>query len=375
MTSCFSFLGGSDNKKMTWDDAARNAKSEASNEKPSALHPKPAKRGPKPAPRGEPGPGRNTIQTVMKEPEEDPDAVQGNSRKGSGSSGSDQLRSEVGTKIAAGSKKLLASAISGSRAAASKVAAAASAARDDERRPKLSKFLTRKATAASNDTTELSSYAETTTEGRNQSDIGVFSTTSPVDFTPNNQPLDKEDVSGYPAPLPRVLLSLKEKLIREDGLHTEGIFRIPAENDEKAKYMKELQRREYELDGCSSYCAANLILRFFNEMDEPLLARIPDPILDIAENDPTKNLQGILDKVVGALNSEKKALFLWLIDLSVDITDNSSTNLMDANALTSIIVPTIFPIDYGTRFSAIRRSVSTYQDILMACIKQRRSSH
>uniref|UniRef100_A0A7S3Z002 Rho-GAP domain-containing protein n=1 Tax=Lotharella globosa TaxID=91324 RepID=A0A7S3Z002_9EUKA len=136
----------------------------------------------------------------------------------------------------------------------------------------------------------------------------------------------KRKMTSYRAPIPVVLLRLKETILRHGGLQTIGLFRLKA----STSVLNELQRKinigERIVnvgESADSIALASLIKLFYMKLPCPVVS---DEILSIFEAKDAKS-------AVHAIPEPRQSTFLWLLDLAVMVIEWEAHNRMNVKAL------------------------------------------
>lgn len=138
--------------------------------------------------------------------------------------------------------------------------------------------------------------------------------------------------------VPKVLKELKNLFFKYNGLTQEGVFRVPAEENQ----MK--RDREFIIKGNYSevkdiHCISNLIKVFYRELPHGILNLIPNEVFDKCEDERA------CARGYNALPHSQKQLFTWLLDLLVEVAKNEASNKMTIRALAIVVAPNLLRID------------------------------
>lgn len=139
----------------------------------------------------------------------------------------------------------------------------------------------------------------------------------------------------YPHAIPQVLHQMKEYLLQHDALREEGIFRKQADSQETAVVKQELNTGKFV--SCEDiHCVALLIKVWFRILPTSLLQGIPQ---DQIANCRTKEEAGV---AVTQLEEPWHSIFLWLLDLCVEVCLLTADNRMNSQNLGIVIGPNLF---------------------------------
>eukprot|EP00455_Lapot_gusevi_P011081 TRINITY_DN15090_c0_g1_i2.p1 TRINITY_DN15090_c0_g1~~TRINITY_DN15090_c0_g1_i2.p1 ORF type:complete len:231 (-),score=1.88 TRINITY_DN15090_c0_g1_i2:66-758(-) len=159
-------------------------------------------------------------------------------------------------------------------------------------------------------------------------------------------------VDGYQAPIPIILLVLKEALLQSRGFESEGIFRLSASREQLAYIRFEIDSRLSE-----AYIQSHLhdhIERFyldiFNKIafDPNTIAvlikfwfrELPVRILDAIS---VPDIAACVDPepLIRSLPEPQQSIFLWLLDLLQLVAQRFDSNRMSVSAVAIVIAPNL----------------------------------
>jgi len=145
------------------------------------------------------------------------------------------------------------------------------------------------------------------------------------------------EIDGYESPIPSVLVFMECYLLMHDALKSEGIFRLAPDSQTTAIVKEELNDGTF--DECGDInCVANNIKVFFRDLPIKLLEELGVRQLETMIN---PNMEDILLTI----SEPRRSVFLWLIDLCVNICSNSHVNKMTPNNMGIVFAPNLYDFD------------------------------
>lgn len=147
--------------------------------------------------------------------------------------------------------------------------------------------------------------------------------------------LECQRVDGYKSRIPCVLVQMLNYLRKHKAWEIEGVFRKAA-NQEECSFIK-TQLNQNTFESCDDiHCISTLIKRFFRDL--------PRPILDVV------NMYTIVEcgsvaragEIVEKMPEPEGSVFLYLVDLGVEVVLQSEKNKMTAKNLGIVIGPNLF---------------------------------
>lgn len=147
--------------------------------------------------------------------------------------------------------------------------------------------------------------------------------------------LDCERVERYVSPIPCILVLMKTYLWKVGALQIEGLFRIAADADQCVYVKKQLN--ECNFSGCEDvHCISNLLKVWFRDLPKAVLYPIS---ADLIETCATEEDAAAIIKKLPEPNS---SIFLWLVDVCVEVQVESATNKMTGKNLAIVFGPNLF---------------------------------
>jgi len=142
-------------------------------------------------------------------------------------------------------------------------------------------------------------------------------------------------LDDYDAPIPEVLVTMKDYFLKNNGLSTEGIFRIAPDGAESS-YVKDLLNKG-KFKSCSDiHCIANLIKVFFRELPGSVIKDVkPERIIECET--PEK-----AGEIIESLREPCLSVVRWLLDLCLMVSAKSKVNKMSMKNLSIVIAPNLF---------------------------------
>lgn len=135
--------------------------------------------------------------------------------------------------------------------------------------------------------------------------------------------------------VPEVLVLMKKSLIANEGLKTEGIFRLAGDVSDIA-YLKDQMNRKLFQKSDNVNTVATLIKVWFRELPDPILNKVPQESI-FYSSDPEKCINAYRDMV-----EPSKTLLTWLLDLLCMTTAHSGVNRMTPQNLAIVVAPNLY---------------------------------
>ena len=163
--------------------------------------------------------------------------------------------------------------------------------------------------------------------------------------------LPRVDVEGYKEKIPAVLEMLKRLLIENNGLQSEGIFRLAPDKGKCAEVMDRINT------GCFEDCTdvniiANLIKVFFRELPTCLLKNVPERIIHkVAEGtsaDAAVELENIPEPT--------RTIIVWLLDLMAAVVSNEAVNKMGVKNMAICMSPNLLAPNVENPMAAMTKA-------------------
>ncbi|TKW31606.1 hypothetical protein SEVIR_2G116600v4 [Setaria viridis] len=132
--------------------------------------------------------------------------------------------------------------------------------------------------------------------------------------------------------VPKILLLMQERLYAQDGLKSEGIFRITPENSQE-EHVREQLNSGIVPDDIDVHCLASLIKAWFRELPEGVLDSLsPEQVLHC-------NTEEQCIELVELLPPTQAALLHWVVELMADVVEEEESNKMNARNVAMVFAP------------------------------------
>ncbi len=139
----------------------------------------------------------------------------------------------------------------------------------------------------------------------------------------------------YICRIPQVLVKLKNLLSTRGGFQTVGIFRIQPDAKEFPIVRQALNTNNFEFRINDINCIANALKVWFREL--PIKVLNPIPKTRVIKCSTQQEVGEIID----SLMEPYKSVFQWLLDLAVQVVQNSNKNKMDAKNMAVVLCPNL----------------------------------
>eukprot|EP01089_Gocevia_fonbrunei_P003793 TRINITY_DN1373_c0_g1_i3.p1 TRINITY_DN1373_c0_g1~~TRINITY_DN1373_c0_g1_i3.p1 ORF type:complete len:293 (-),score=44.49 TRINITY_DN1373_c0_g1_i3:54-932(-) len=203
---------------------------------------------------------------------------------------------------------------------------------------KKKEIVTIKITLVVNTTCELQQIISLDVEGLGRHFLIVKLASEKSVFGVNPEELDLINDNNHE--VPSVLVTMKNYLLDNNGLHKEGIFRLSGDEKEIMSVKEKLSKSQFH--GCDDInCIASLIKLWFRELPSSILGDIsPATFSSLALYGPEDALE-----IVEKLTAPKKSLLMWLVDILADTAQLVDENRMNPRNLAIVVAPNLFVID------------------------------
>eukprot|EP00455_Lapot_gusevi_P029540 TRINITY_DN3163_c0_g1_i3.p1 TRINITY_DN3163_c0_g1~~TRINITY_DN3163_c0_g1_i3.p1 ORF type:complete len:388 (-),score=144.14 TRINITY_DN3163_c0_g1_i3:193-1356(-) len=150
--------------------------------------------------------------------------------------------------------------------------------------------------------------------------------------------LETRKLDAYNARIPIILITMRDYLFTNRGDEQVGIFRL-APDAEECNFVKE-QLNKGSFRGCNDInCISNLIKVWFRDLPQQLLQPVDSNLIQqCAEEEDAL-------RIMDSLPEPNKSIYLWLLDLCVDIAAKQNINKMTPQNLAIVIAPNLFKPD------------------------------
>jgi len=175
-------------------------------------------------------------------------------------------------------------------------------------------------------------------------------------------PATLEMTDDYGVKVPLLLVTLKQAIVKGNGLSKEGIFRHSGDESTISSIAKSLNE-SLTVDSEDVHSMAAYIKRWFCKLPKCLFHSITSADLEMATKDPVKAYSYVCSKLV----NPQLSLFQWIIAFMVDIARNSSKNKMVPKNIAIMLAAVVMVINEseGMQFlQKIQKVTSLLQIIL-----------
>lgn len=184
--------------------------------------------------------------------------------------------------------------------------------------------------------------------------------------------LDFSDDGPYS--VPTILVKLKEALINQEGLVSEGIFRLAGDVKVVNDYKQKMNKGDFSMPSDVN-AIATLIKIWFRELPVPLLNGVPkEVILKCDEGDVEASVSYLQDNL-GKIPFD---LFNWLLDLLIETAVNRHLNKMTAQNLAIVVAPNLYEPNATTdpieSLILSQKAVQFVHNVLSYKIKQKEAA-
>ena len=149
------------------------------------------------------------------------------------------------------------------------------------------------------------------------------------------QSLERQQLPGYPARIPSVLVQLRAYLVQQGGLRVEGIFRVACDGDEVVQVKRALNEGRFA--SCQDiHVVSSLIKVWYRELPVRVLDGVEPGLVELVDGDAA------VERVLRVMKELPLSLLCWLLDLCVDVVREREANLMGSKSLGIVWSPNLF---------------------------------
>lgn len=178
-----------------------------------------------------------------------------------------------------------------------------------------------------------------------------------------------EDVGGYEAPIPSILIWLHEWLQAANGMSQKGIFRTSADAAMLARFQTLLANTadlsEVRLEGGMARDG-----RLFASTIKVWLRSLPSGLLNSVDPERLRMLDArSMADTFARMSSQHRAVLLWVLDLFVAVVRAGDTTLMTRKAAAILLAPNLLTMapgmDPGTHLVRIKVATAFVESALL----------
>ena len=156
-------------------------------------------------------------------------------------------------------------------------------------------------------------------------------------------------VTEYAACIPAVLVALRRELLRLAGTREEGVFRVAANKDDQKFYWEQLNSGTFETCGKEdAHCMSALIKQFFRKLPTPLLNPVGREAMASLGMSKEGEREMCVTRFLLKLPETNNSVFLWLLDLMLEVVKYGAVNRMGPRAIAVVFAPNLFQCDEGS---------------------------
>lgn len=144
-------------------------------------------------------------------------------------------------------------------------------------------------------------------------------------------------VKGYDSKIPAVLVMMRDEMIKNGGLETEGIFRLAPERAACALAKKHINMGKFE-DCDDVNIMANLIKVWFRDLPDKLLNAAPPSAIDHTARVGEAGAAEFVSK----MHEPERSVLLWLLDMGAEIVRSKRKTRMDARNMAIVLSPNLY---------------------------------
>jgi len=134
--------------------------------------------------------------------------------------------------------------------------------------------------------------------------------------------------------VPRILAQMKDCLVSNGGLESEGIFRLAGEASDIKRVKAEMNNNQFS-GNYDDNTVATLIKIWFRELPTPVLNVLPNECFSSTDTN-------LFMEAYNNMAEPNKALVDWLVDLLIAVSEKQSVNKMTIQNLAIVLAPNLY---------------------------------
>jgi len=169
---------------------------------------------------------------------------------------------------------------------------------------------------------------------------------------------------GYKSRIPAILLTMGRYLLDHGGRNTKGIFRIAPDQNERDAVLQQLANGTFV--SCNDiHCISTGIKVWFRELPVHIFRDLDEEKVKTCDSDA--DAAAILSQCPEPALSVLK----WLMDLCVEIINNSTVNFMTAKNMSIVITPNLYRVKECENPTEMLFLAKKFTDFFERCLNNR----
>jgi len=231
-------------------------------------------------------------------------------------------------------------------------------------------FLTREETKAStmpHNVQEVRRLAHVTFDTESQKFLGLPPEWEAAVNTSFGLPLAlcrSSQVPRYESRIPNILLTMGQYLLEHGGRNVKGIFRIAPDQTERDAVLEQLANGTFV--SCNDiHCISTAIKVWFRELPACIFRDIDEEKVKTCDSDADAAA------ILARCPEPALSVLQWLMDLSVEIINNSAVNLMSAKNMSIVVTPNLYRVKETENPTEMLFLAKKFTDFFERCLNNR----
>lgn len=171
-------------------------------------------------------------------------------------------------------------------------------------------------------------------------------------------------VPGYHSRIPNILLLMGKYLLDHDGRNVKGIFRLAPDQAERDLVLQQLANGTFTT--CSDiHCISTGIKVWFRELPAPIFRDLDEEKIKVCDTDADAAV------ILSSCPEPALSVLLWLMDLCVEIINNSLVNMMTAKNMSIVLTPNLYRVKDGGNPQDMLMMAKKFTDFFERCLNNR----
>jgi len=128
--------------------------------------------------------------------------------------------------------------------------------------------------------------------------------------------MEQQEKENSELDIPEIMVFLADSILQLNGTKTEGIFRVPGDADAISELRCQVEKRNFNLNGCSDpNVPASLLKLWLRELAEPLIpAHVYENCMEIGKKECNENIGEMAWELINTLPEINKRVIIYMID-------------------------------------------------------------
>lgn len=171
-------------------------------------------------------------------------------------------------------------------------------------------------------------------------------------------------VPGYPSRIPNVLILMGKYLLDHGGRDVKGIFRLAPDQTERDTVLQQLANGTF-VECNDIHCISTGIKVWFRELPVPIFRDLDEEKIKTCEADSDAA------SILARLPEPALSVVHWLMDLCVEIINNSIVNMMTAKNMSIVLTPNLYRVRDDANPQDMLFLAKKFTDFFERCLNNR----